>query len=429
MRHHVGHFTRVIFSGLCLLALSLPSHASARQSKRATHARQIQKARKTSPDVRFTSGNAALKIPFELYANVIFLQARVNNSPPLWFLLDTGAGGSLINVSRVKGLGLKYLDTAKMTGMGGIVKGEYLGGATFSFPGVEVFNRKLVSIPIDPLTSRVGRGVDGVIGYDFFKLFVVEIDYIAKTINLYDPRAYTYSGSGEVVPFTLHGRTPFTRIKLELPGRDAVEGQFELDTAADSALSINGPFAEAHGLLKSLAHKSATLMGAGAGGDSPYISARLGAVQLGRFRFDNPVVSFSQDTKGSGSSTESDGQLGTEIFRRFKVIFDYSRARMILEPNTNFSEPFESDMSGLDLIAEGTDLRTFTVNAVEANSPAADAGLREEDTLIAIDGHAAADFNLDQLTSMFTHEGKEFELTVKRGHETLKLKMKLRRLI
>jgi hypothetical protein len=371
-----------------------------------------------------------LRIPFELYANVIFLQARVNNSPPLWFILDTGASGTLINTSRVKGLGLKYLDTAKLTGMGGSVKGDYLGGATFSLPGVEVFDRKIVSMPIDPLLSRVGRVVDGVIGYDFFKLFVVEIDYVAKTINLYDPRGYTYSGPGERVPFRVRGKgTPFTRVKIELAGRDAVEGEFEIDTGADSALSINGPFTEAHGLLKSLAHKSGTLTGAGAGGDSPYISARVGSMQLGRFRFESPVVSFSQDTKGSGASTESAGQLGTEIFRRFRVVFDYSRGRMILEPNQNFSEPFETDMSGLDLVAEGSDLRTFTVNAVEANSPADAAGLREEDVLVAIDGRPVAELNLDQLTSMFTHEGKEYELTVKRGQETLKVKMKLRRLI
>jgi S1-C subfamily serine protease len=102
---------------------------------------------------------------------------------------------------------------------------------------------------------------------------------------------------------------------------------------------------------------------------------------------------------------------------------------MILEPNPSFSEPFETDMSGLDLVAEGSDLRTFTVNAVEANSPAAEAHLREEDVLVAIDGRPAADFNLDQLTSLFTHEGKEYELTVRRGQEILKVKMKLRRLI
>ncbi|MDT7781072.1 MAG: hypothetical protein QOC99_3584 [Acidobacteriota bacterium] len=425
MRHN-SHTARVIIFGLCLLILSAPSHASAQTRRGGARALEAQK---TSTSFRFTSGQSALRIPFELYANVILLQARVNNSQPLWFILDTGASGTLINTSRVKGLSLKYLATAKMTGMGGIAKGEYLGGANFRLPGVEVFDRKIVSISIDPMLSRVGRVVDGVIGYDFFKEFVVEIDYVAKTINLYDPRAYTYKGTGEVIPFRLRGGTPFTRVKLELAGRDAIEGEFEIDTGSDGALSINGPFAEAHKLLKSIAHKSATLTGAGAGGESPYISARLGSMQVGRFRFENPVVSLSQDTKGAGASTVSAGQLGTEIFRRFRVILDYSRAQMILEPNPSFSEPFETDMSGLDLVAEGSDLRTFTVNAVEANSPAAEAHLREEDVLVAIDGRPAADFNLDQLTSLFTHEGKEYELTVRRGQEILKVKMKLRRLI
>ncbi|MDT5294080.1 MAG: hypothetical protein QOJ76_960 [Acidobacteriota bacterium] len=433
MRRCFRPAARAIAFALLLPALSVSSRVVAQQGSGAAAPRgdvtAAQAAQSPAPDFRFTSGKAALKIPFELYADVIFLQARVNNSPPLWFLLDTGAGGTLINSSRTKGLGLKYLDAARMTGMGGSVKGDYLGGATFSLPGVEVFNRKIVSIPIDPLTSRVGRGVDGIIGYDFFKMFVVEIDYLNKTINLYDPRVYTYSGPGEVIPFTIRGGTPFTRITIGLAGHEPIQGEFELDTGADGALSINKPFAEAHRLLELLPRKSGTLMGAGAGGNSPYVSGRLASIQLGRFRFENPVVSFSQDTKGAGSSSASDGQLGTEVFRRFTVIFDYSRGRMMLEPNADFSAPFETDMSGLDLVAGGDDLRTFTVNDVEAGSPAAEAGLRAEDVLVAIDNRPAAGFNLDQITNMFCKEGKEYVLTIMRGRENLKVKLKLRRLI
>jgi len=33
--------------------------------------------------------------------------------------------------------------------------------------------------------------------------------------------------------------------------------------------------------------------------------------------------------------------VGGEIFRRFKMIIDYSRKRMILEPNQSFNDAFE----------------------------------------------------------------------------------------
>jgi hypothetical protein len=47
------------------------------------------------------------------------------------------------------------------------------------------------------------------------------------------------------------------------------------------------------------------------------------------------------EIEGSGASKENDGLIGGEIFRRFKLILDYSRKRMILEPNNHFNDPYE----------------------------------------------------------------------------------------
>lgn len=38
--------------------------------------------------------------------------------------------------------------------------------------------------------------------------------------------------------------------------------------------------------------------------------------------------------------------LGGEIFRRFKMIIDYSRKRMILEPNKSFENAYEIERGG-----------------------------------------------------------------------------------
>lgn len=419
MRRHTAPAALLLLAALLLS----PPHAPAQPTRGRADARR---ARKAPPEFRFDAGGAAPKIPFELYANVILLRARVNNSRPLWFLLDTGANGSLVDSRLARALGLKRLGTVNVGGMGGSVEGSYFGGATLGLPGVRVFDRRLYGMPLAPLFARFGRRVDGILGYDFLKLFVVEVDYYAKTISLHEPRSYEYAGAGGVVPFTLRDGHPHARVRLGFDGRE-VEGDFEIDTGADGSLSVNRPFAEKHGLLGLLHGASAARTGAGAGGETSYMEGRAKDLRLGGFTFERPVVTFSLDSDGAGASAESDGQLGGEVFRRFKVIFDYSRGRMILEPNANFSDPFGSDASGLDIVAGGRDLRTFAVNAVEPGSPAAEAGLREEDVILAVGGRPAREFDLDGLTRLLMREGAEYELTVRRGRRKLKLKLRLRR--
>lgn len=41
-----------------------------------------------------------------------------------------------------------------------------------------------------------GFEFDGILGYDFIKQFVIEIDYLNQFMNLYDPRAYALRRKG-----------------------------------------------------------------------------------------------------------------------------------------------------------------------------------------------------------------------------------------
>ena len=48
--------------------------------------KSIQAASPTS-QARFISGNSSLEIPFDLSSNLVLLQAKVNDSAPVWFIL------------------------------------------------------------------------------------------------------------------------------------------------------------------------------------------------------------------------------------------------------------------------------------------------------------------------------------------------------
>jgi hypothetical protein len=166
-------------------------------------------------------------------------------------------------------------------------------------------------------------------------------------MNLYDPRTYTYSGKGEVIPLLLAtGKTPLVNTKIILEGRAPVEARLEVDTGADGTFVINSPLVKKQKLVEAIL-KTGQSNNNGAGGEQKLLVGRVKAVQLGRLVFDSPPVGLSQDTEGSGASEENDGVLGGEILRRFKVILDYSRKQMILVPNKNFNDPYNVEMSGI----------------------------------------------------------------------------------
>ena len=112
-----------------------------------------------------------------------------------------------------------------------------------------------------------------------------------------------------------------------------------MDTGGDNAVLVNSPFVKRHKLVEAMQNTTQDARN-GAGGNQQVITGRANAVKLGSFTLKNVPVQLSLDTEGAGASEENDGLIGGEIFRRFKVTLDYSRKRMILEPNKSFNDPY-----------------------------------------------------------------------------------------
>jgi hypothetical protein len=272
-----------------------------------------------------------------------------------------------------------------------------------------------------------GKSIGGIIGYDFIEQFVVEIDYDAKVINLYAPASYKYSGSGDIVPIKFINKKPFVIAKIKPEGRDAIEGTFEIDTGADGAMVVNSPFVRTHRLLDSLTKIKQANLG-GAGGTAKSITARVENVQLGRFVVRNRS-SASRKPQRLGCAGELRWRSRRGNLPQVHIDSRLFAPENYFEPNAHLPESVEEDMSGIELGAEGEDFKTLVVNEVAANSPAAEAGLKEEDELTAIDRRPVSEFGLDRIRQMFKQEGKEYVLSIKRGQEIITTKIKLRRLI
>jgi hypothetical protein len=404
-------FWLVAFAVICSLSL-FPPPESAQQQAAANDSAQSSKLS---------------RIPIEMNGNHVLLQGRVNGSAPLWFTLDSGAAASVINMRRARELGLQITGSSRAQGAGGVAETSRLSGITFSLPGAEIKNLNVMAIALESIEATAGRSLDVIIGAELFHRYVVEVDYATRFITLYDPKSYVYTGTGESLPLKFFYNHPYVTGKITVPGLGPMEGDFVIDAGSGFGVTFQPSFAREHKLLERMT-KTVKTKARGVGGEFPLEVGRIESLELGRFRLDKPVTAFPQ-TSGFISKEGSVGNIGGLILRRFKVIFDYSRKRMILEPNKDFGDRFDFDMSGLGLLTDSPQFKLIKINRVMEASPASEAGLKTEDVILEVDGRAASEYTLHTLREMFKKEGKQYRLKIKRGEENLQVQLKTRRLI
>lgn len=363
-------------------------------------------------------------IPFELYENLIYVPVRANASRPLRFVIDTGATYSVLNDKMAREIGLRPGPEEQISlgsGEGG-TKLWHAKEVSFSIGSNQFVSGDVLVLSLQDIERISGRAIDGVLGADLFRGYVLKIDYAARQLRFFDPQTFVYHGPGETVPLTLSG-VPFVTASVTVPGNKTVKGLFVVDTGSHSALGLNSPFVAKNNLLDGI--KAVSSIDISLGGVWPKMVGRLESLQIGSFSLEQPLTDFSKATSGQRSNSMFSGVIGGAIWRRFTVIFNYSHQEMILEPNAEMKKPFEDDASGLILSAEGTDFNTITVQHVIENSPADDSGLREGDVITGIaEKTGPRTPSLDELREMFRLPGHEYTILVERGKQTLRLRMK-----
>jgi Aspartyl protease/PDZ domain len=354
-------------------------------------------------------------IPFELYGNQIFVRVRINNSGPFWFVVDSGAGGWIVDRAHAVRLGLRLeQETAQGTGAGtGSYDVSYVKDVTFSLAEFTIPVPLIGVIDLSNNRSQIGREIEGLVGYDFFEKFIVEIDYEAKIIRLFDPKTYHYSGVGETIPITvdLEARNPFLTAEITVQGTPPQSRKLLIDTGSNDTLDDSF-------IAKSTGPQREVVSGVGLGKEFKSTVGKVSRVRLGRVSFENVYA-------GAGGVA----LIGGEILRRFTVIFDYAHSYMILEPNQHLKDAFLWDASGILSLRLVPESGKFSVNSVLHGSPASESGLREGDLIQSIDGLSSEHFTLQQVQSIFLRVGAEHHLTVQRGNQLLQVDLRLRKLL
>jgi len=377
------------------------------------------------------ASDAPITIPFELVTRHIMLKVKINNSRPLSFVFDTGDKVGIVDADVAKELGLKLEGQVRVGGAGAeTLPGSLVKEASWTLPGLDGFSQPVsLSLPLGRMAARFGHDFDGIIGSDFIRQFVVEVDYQNRVLKLYDKDKFSYSGPGESIPIQLNGQGfPLLNGEVTPLSGDPIKGKFVLDLGSSGSLVLLSPVVTEHNLLGNGLKTIKAIGVGGAGGPSTGQLGRVRELKIGNFKIANPLTLFSQDKAGAMANRDLIANVGEQIAVKFKVFLDYSHARIILEPTRTFADPMDRATAGFVMTTEGKDRATVRITDVLENSPASEAGLQKDDILVSIDGKEAADLQVSRLAEMF-EKPATYKLKIRRGERSLEIPLTPRKLI
>lgn len=278
------------------------------------------------------------------------------------------------------------------------------------------------------ISHMLGIPVHGLIGFNLFKDYVVRVDYQDQEITLYRPEHYKYRDRRNdiILPLHFQGNKPLIRTSIMTEDKTEVPVLLMVDTGASDALWLSDKSDDRISVPRN--HISAFL-GRGLSGDLFGTKGRIDAVWVGPLVLPRPIVSFPEDSLVSEliSANDRNGTLGAEILRRFVVTIDYRNARITLSPTPLVKEPFNYNMSGMEVVNPMPGLPIFTIANIRENSPAFLAGLKENDQIISVNNNSHSNMSLNDINLIFqSKENRKIKMRVLRDGEEIKTSFELK---
>ncbi|WP_298895822.1 aspartyl protease family protein [uncultured Psychroserpens sp.] len=404
------------------------------------------------------------KIRFQLINNLIIIPVEINGVK-LSFLLDTGVSKPLLfNITNTDSLQINNVETIFIRGLGDgeSVKALKSNNNFFKIGNAVNINQD-VYVVFDQninFTPRLGVPVHGIIGYDLFKNFVVEINYRSKYLKLHRKDAYQYKPCKKCETFNLsfYNNKPYMDLKAKF-GDQNVPIKLLIDTGSSDALWLFED--ESKGISTTHHNYFHDFLGRGLSGNVYGLRSIVKSLNLKDFKLNNVNVAFpdSSAITYARRHKERNGSLGAEMLRRFNLIIDYGNSKITLKKNSNFKAGFQYNRSGI--VLEQTGVRVvrersnnnildsygqnrdkvnidivrsyqfklkpaFTIVDIRKGSPAERAGLKIDDVVLSINGKEAHLLKLQQVIGYFRERpGKSVRLKIERNKEIMNFDFKL----
>jgi hypothetical protein len=374
-------------------------------------------------DASITTGKNATSLPFRLIDNRPYARVFVNGKGPFLFLIDTGSPNSITR-SLAASLGIVSQGHVGGYGAGEAVSQAGLAKvATLDIAGARIRNQ-VVAVDPDDLQDVEAVGDKGVLGFETFRRFVVQLDYGRRIVTLTDPKRFDAKDAGTPVPFD------FEREFVEVAGKfEGIPVRLVVDTGSRAEAVLNRPFVERNHLTATHPKGLDVVAGWGTGGPARAYATRATSLDVGSVPVGGVVAFFSTQGKGAFAGADFDGDIGGGVLKRFVVTFDYGRQTLYLKPTSSPATDVGTfDRAGLWF---NRSKAGFAIVDVDPGGPAARAGLVAGDEIVGVDGKPARSLTVYDLRRRLRDDrpGTVVTFSLRRSGRTRTSKVTLRDLI
>lgn len=348
---------------------------------------------------------------------VMIIKATFDNVPDtLNFILDTGSGGISLDSTSCAELNIPTTGTdTSILGIGGKRKVNFCFDKTLHLPGLDVPHLNFHINNYEVLTSVYGEKIDGIIGYSFFKQYIVSINFDSLYIDVFKPGKINYPRGGHTL------RPLFTALPIQymtIRDRKKFTHNFYIDTGAGLCFLMSDEFAQDSMVLRKK-RKPKLTQAEGMAGRLRMRLTVIKEVKLGPFRFRNVPTYLYQDDYNVLSYPFTGGLIGNELLRRFNMIINYPEREIHLKPNSHFKDLFDYAYTGLGIYyIDGR----IMVEDVIPESPASKAGFKIGDEVLSVGANFSR--NIQQYKNLLLVPHQKIKVIIIRDEELQSLTLK-----
>ena len=276
-------------------------------------------------------GGSSSRVPFEWVNGEIIVTATINGIPDLKLIVDTGMSVSALQDVSASGIHLEKSSAAyPIRGMGkDLLWGNRSENLNIVMSGMQISQASLLIVPGSSFVAPMGIQVNGYLGYDILKNYVIKIDYINDTITFMDPQSFNSSTAGISVPATVvHDRFYVTATVWNNSGASEPTS-FLLDTGCSIGMVLFRQFIRANPSLTFSSGVERQIEGIG----GPLIVQAVPCDQLrmGNIVLRDPYVHLMERDPNGSTLT---GVIGNQIWKHFDVTIDFPDKKLFLRENT-----------------------------------------------------------------------------------------------